>query len=166
MTKLATMVAVAALAVLGSTAHAQITSIPPTLQGQPSSHLWSIAGVVNSGGLGTVVTCTNVNTSPSIPSVLIGVQVFNAAGAAVNDPSATAVDLGPGGTVAFGTVGLAGIGVNTSLAVGSLTKGAARVLATAKAGIICGALIADTTSAPPVSMASLTIVKKTKQTGD
>ena len=129
-----------------------------------SYHLWTIAGVVNNGAVGTLVTCTNVNTKP--PFVRIGVQVFNAAGAAVNDPSATAVDVGPGGTVAFGTNIFDGLGADSNLAVGSLSRGAARVLATVRAGIICGALLADRLSVPPASMASLTIVKKIVQKGE
>ncbi len=163
MTKLATMVAVAALAVLGSTAHAQIMSVPPDLQGEKSNHLWSIAGPVHAGALATLFSCTNTNTVP----VRIGVQVFNAAGAAVNDPSATAVDVGPGGTVMFGTAGLTGFGIDSNLGAGAAgAKGAARVLATAKGGIICSALIVDALGSPPASMARLTIVKKTKQVGD
>jgi hypothetical protein len=99
LTKTATagVIALAALAVVGSTAQAQITSIPPLLQGQASKHIWSIAGVVTASGLATVVTCTNVNTAA--PAVLIGVQVFDATGAAVNDPSSTSLSVGPGATV-------------------------------------------------------------------
>lgn len=77
MTKLATMVAVAALAVLGSTAHAQIMSVPPLLQSQKSFHLWSVPGAVNANALGTFVACTNANTT----AVRIGVEVFGQAGA-------------------------------------------------------------------------------------
>ncbi len=150
------------LLALAPAAHAQIMSIPPQLQGQASFHLWSITGFLSSGGVTTVVTCTNANTVP----VRIGVQVFDNTGAAVNDPSATSLSVGPGGTVAFGAGSLAAIFIDSNLMLSSLPRGAARVLATASKGIICGALIADAISGPPTSMASLTIVKKTKQAGD
>jgi len=158
---LGTMIGVGALLFFANLAQAQVTSIPPLLQGEKSYHHWTVAGVVNSGGIGTVVTCTNVNLVP----VWIGVQVFDATGPAVNDPSATSVSVGPGGTVAFGTASAAGFFFDSNLGIGGLPRGAARVLATARAGIICNAILADFIGLPAGSMSSLIIAKKNVQKG-
>ena len=96
----------------------------------------------------------------------MGIEVFGpAGGAAFNDPSATSLNVAAGGTVLFGTGAAVGLSVNSSLGGGS-SKGSARVLATAKSGIICSAFLADPGNAPPTSMTYLTVVKKTKQKGD
>ena len=95
----------------------------------------------------------------------MGIEVFGpAGGAALNDPSAASLNVAAGGTVLFGTGAAVGLSVNSSLGGGS-SKGSARVLATAKSGIICSAFLADDGNAPPTSMTALTVVKKTKQKG-
>jgi len=142
---------------------AQIDSPPPALQGQASFHLWSVPGVIGIGGLETFFPCTNTTGAP----IRVGIEVFGpAGGAAANDPSATSLNVAAGATVLFGTGAAVGLSVSSSLGIGSLSKGSARVLATAKSGIICGAFLADDFNAPPASMTSLMVVKKTKQKGD
>ena len=144
-----------------TTAQAQINSPPPALQGQPSFHLWSVPGVMASGVLETFFACTNTTDD----AIRVGVEVFGfAGGGAANDPSATSLNVAAGGTVLFGTGAAVGLSVNSSLGGGS-SKGSARVLATAKSGIICSAFLADDGNAPPTSMTALTVVKKTKQKG-
>ena len=151
------------LAFLATVAQAQINSPPPTLQGQPSFHLWSVPGVIRAGGLETFFPCTNTTGAP----IRVGIEVFGApGGAAFNDPSATSLNVAAGGTVLFGTGAAVGLSVDGTLGVGSLSKGSARVLATAKKGIICGAFLADDGNAPPTSMTTLMVVAKTKQKGD
>ena len=147
---------------VGTTAQAQINSPPPALQGQPSFHLWSVPGVIRGGGLETFFPCTNTTGAP----IRVGIEVFGSGGGgAINDPSATSLNVAAGATVLFGTSAAVGLSVNSSLGAG-ISKGSARVLATAKSGIICGAFLADPGNAPPTSMTYLTVVKKTKQKGD
>lgn len=156
------LLVVVVLLLLSPAAHAQITSVPPLLQGQASNHLWSIPGVINSGGLGTYVSCTNANINP----VRVGVEVFKSDGSSANDTSATSLSIPAGGTALFGTSTAAGFVIDSNLLISSLPKGSARVLATAKSHILCTAFVADDTSIPPASMTSLTIVKKVTQKGE
>lgn len=143
-------------------AQAQINSPPPALMGQLSFHLYSVPGVIRSAGLATFFACTNTTSA----AIRVGVEVFGPpGGAAANDPSATSLNVAAGGTVLFGS-GAAGLSVSSDLATGSISKGSARVLATARSGIICSAFIADIGNAPPTSMASLSVVKQTTQAGD
>ena len=153
--------AVVAVAV-ATAAQAQIDSPPPALQGQPSFHLYSVPGVIASFGLGTFFPCTNTTGA----AIRVGVELFGpGGGAAANDASATSLDVGPSATVLFGTGSAVGLSVSSSLG-GFGSKGSARILATAKKGIICGAFLADTGNAPPTSMTTLMVVAKTKQKGD
>ena len=155
-------VLVLTLAFLATVAQAQINSPPPTLQGQPSFHLWSVPGVIRAGGLETFFPCTNTTGAP----IRVGIEVFGSGGGgAINDPSATSLNVAAGATVLFGTSAAVGLSVSSSLGAG-FSKGSARVLATAKSGIICSAFLADSGNAPPTSMTALVVVKKTKQKGD
>ena len=148
---------------VATAAQAQINSPPPTLQGQPSFHLWSVPGVISGGDLATFFPCRNTTGAP----IRVGIEVFgDPGGAAVNDPSATSLDIPPGGNVRFATGGAVGFGFSGNLVVGPVNSGSARILATAKSGIICSAFLADSGNAPPTSMTTLTVVKKTKQKGD
>src|SRR5437870_10413407 len=134
--------------------HAQIDSPPPALQGQASFHLWSVPGVIGIGGLETFFPCTNTTGAP----IRVGIEVFGpAGGAAANDPSATSLNVAAGATVLFGTGAAVGLSVNSSLGAG-FSKGSARVLATARSGIICSAFLADSGNAPPTSMTALVVV--------
>jgi hypothetical protein len=151
-----------ALAVLFSAAQAPVSEPPPDLQGQASTHLWTVPGVMNADHV-TVFACTNVSTR----SIIVGVEVFDADGTSLNDPSATSLAVDPGGTVMFGT-SIAGIFfLDSELMPGGgpfVTKGSARVLATSKSDIICSAFLTDRATSP--SMVSLSVVKKTAQQGD
>ena len=142
---------------------AQIDSPPPALQGQASFHLWSVPGVMGIGVLETFFPCTNTTGAP----IRVGIEVFGpAGGAAANDPSATSLNVAAGATVLFGGGAAAGLSVDGTLGFGIISKGSARILATAKKGIICSAFLADPGNAPPTSMTTLTVVKTTKQKGD
>jgi hypothetical protein len=66
----------------------------------------------------------------------------------------------------FGTSGFAGFSIDSILAPGLVHKGSARILATARAGIVCSAMLANYGSNPPSVIGSLSVVKKTTQQGD
>ena|SRR5437867_1500067 len=158
-----TLVTVLLAVIVATAAQAQIDSPPPPLQGQASFHLYSVPGVIQAGGLGTFFACTNTTGA----AIRVGVEVFGpGGGAAANDASATSLDVGPSATVLFGAGGAVGLSISGSLGAGGLSKGSARILATAKKGIICGAFVADDGNAPPTSMTTLMVIAKTKQRGD
>jgi hypothetical protein len=147
-----------------SAAGAQISSPPPTLQGEAASHLFSVPGAINANGVGTFFACSNAG----LANTTLGVEVFGAAGgASLNNADTSSIVVSPGATVLFGTTIAAGLSVDASLAlIPNVTKGSARVLATNPRNVLCSAFIADAASAPPTSMSSLSIVKKTTQQGD
>jgi hypothetical protein len=154
------LVAVLLVAGTGSAVRAQIDSPPPALMGQPSYHLYSVP-IIRSGGVEPFFECTN--TSSAV--IRVGVEAFGGpGGAAINDPSATSLDISPSGTVLFGPTNV-WVGTNSDPGIAA-TRGSARILATESKGIICTAFLADVFNAPPTSMVHLTIVKKTKQKGD
>lgn len=143
-------------------AQAQINSPPPALMGQPSYHLYSVSGVM-SGVVGTFFHCTNTTAA----NIRVGVEVFfKFGGGAINDPSATSLDLAPGAGALFGTSTTVWVVVDSDLAPGPFSSGSARILATESKGIICSAFLADPNNVPPTSMADLKVVKKTKQKGE
>src|SRR5437879_2950094 len=100
--------------------------LPVLVAGQTTFHLYSVPGVINSGGLGTYFSCTSTDTA----TMQVGVELFaSSGGAPVNDAAATSLSVGPGATVMFGTSAAAGLSINSSLGGGSMSKGSARVLA-------------------------------------
>lgn len=148
--------------VLAPAAPAQINSPPPALMGQPSYHLYSVPGVIESLGVDTFFSCTNTTNA----SIRVGVEVFYAIGGfGANDPGTSSLEIPAGGTRLFGTSATVWVTVDSNVGA-ALGKGSARILATESKGIICTAFLADPANAPPTSMAPLTIVKKTKQKGD
>jgi hypothetical protein len=149
MDKLIRASVVLALAVSAAPAHAQATP------------LFTVAGVINSGGLGTFFGCTNSDTV----AATIGVEVFDASGASLNNPTATQVSVAAQGTVLFGTTNPAGLSIDANLAPGVVTKGSAHILSISKK-IACSAFVAEAANAPPVSMVTLTVAAKGKQKGD
>ncbi len=150
------------LAFVATVAQAQINSPPPALQGQPSFHLWSVPGVMRLGGIAPFFACTNTTNN----AIRVGVEVFGpAGGAGANDPSATSLNVAAGATVLFGS-GAVGLFPSSDPGIPPLSKGSARILATAKSGIICSAFLADDGNAPPTFMSDLTVVKNLKQKGD
>jgi len=156
-------IAIVLACVAATLAHAQIDTAPPQLMGQPSLHLYSVPSVQAIGGLATFFGCTNTTSAP----IRVGVEVFGSPGGpAFNDASATSLEINPGGTVMFGTSFAVGIPVTSSLGAGGIDNASARILATAKKGIICTAFVADNGNAPPITSWQLTIVAKTKQRGD
>jgi hypothetical protein len=162
-TSSAAVAATFALALAFGPAHAQFFwNPPPPLMGQASFHLYSVPGVISSGGVETYFACTN--TTPA--NIRAGIEIFGSVGgAAISDPSGSSLDVPPGGTVLFSTNGSVWTTVNSILG-GGFSKGSARILATKSKGIICSAFLADPGTAPPTFMAKLSVVKKAKQKGE
>lgn len=133
--------------------------LPELLPGAKTLHLYSVPGVISQTGLGTFFSWTSTAAS----AVQVGVEVFGAAGgAAINDPIASSLSVGPGATVTFGTQSAFGISIDSHLGPGPVSKGSARILATSKS-LICTAFMADGANVPPASGWPLTIIAKTKQ---
>ena len=135
------------------------TPLPVLQAGATTYHLYSVPGVMSTGGLGTYFSCTSTDTT----TMQVGVEVFSSGGGApVNDAVATSLTVAPGATVIFGTLGAVGISISSSLGSGPLSKGSARILATSKK-LACTAFVADPGNDPPTSGWQLTIIAKLKQ---
>jgi hypothetical protein len=127
-----------------------------------TQHVFSVPGVIRRGSLATFFSCTNLDAA----NVTIGVEVFGSnGGAPFNDAAATSLSVPPRGTRIFGTITPVGIIIDSNLAVGSVDKGSARILATSKK-LACTAFVADPANDPPTSAWQLNILAKTKQKGD
>ena len=126
-------------------------------------HVFSVPGVVNANGFGTLFTCSSASSSDTT----LGVEVFGpAGGASLNDADATSLVVPPSGTVRFATTPTAQSIVDGHLVVPTVLRGSARVLATTSKGLLCSAFLADAASVPTTSMVSLPVVRKTTQQGD
>ena len=125
-------------------------------------------GVINDASLGTFIACTNTLGS----TVTMGVEVFGeAGGAALNNASATSLDVAPGETVLSATQTSAAFVPDVVLVtVPVINKGSARVLVTASSKasqqILCTAFLANTLANPPVSMTSLNVIRRNTQQGE
>jgi hypothetical protein len=127
-----------------------------------TQHVFSVPGVIRTGGLATFFCCTNFEAA----NVTIGVEIFGPAGGApANDAAATSLSVAPGATVMFGTSAAAGIFIDSNLGSPGLSKGSARVLATSKR-LACTAFVADPGNDPPMTAWQLNILARTKQKGD
>src|SRR5437899_12887509 len=74
--------------------------LPVLSAGATTVHLYSVPGVISSGGLRTYFSCTSTDTA----TMQVGVELFGAAGgAAINDAVATSLSVATGATVRFGT---------------------------------------------------------------
>ena len=71
MTKRIGMLGVGVALLFATAARAQISS-PPTLQGEPAVHAWSVPGVVSSSNLATLFSCTNALTIPGSRALRAG----------------------------------------------------------------------------------------------
>jgi len=132
--------------------------LPELLAGQTTLHVFTVPGIIATGGIGSFFNCTSLDTV----TMQVGVELFPAPGGApINDTVATSLSLAPGATVIFGTSAAVGISISSSLG-GLFSKGSARILSTSKK-LGCNAFMADTSNDPPTSMAQLTVITKTKQ---
>ena len=156
---LAALVAVLTLAAAPAFAGIADSPLPALIAGETTFHLYSVPGVIDSGGLATYFSCTSTDTA----QVQVCVEVFTSSGFQIsNDCSSTSVSrsVAPGATVLFGTNAAAWVSVDS--VVGGSTKGSARIVATSKK-LACTAFVADLANTPPTSAWQLTIIAKTKQ---
>ena len=134
---------------------ASMPAVLPTFSdSQPSVAVMVIPGVTSRAQVQTDFLCTNTASS----AVVIGVQVFNAAGVLANDISAgqgAILNVAAGQTVTFGTSGTAAFleSALIPLPVG-FEQGSARVVASAT-GVRCNALLVDSSVNPSTSLATL-----------
>src|SRR5947199_8047723 len=74
--------------------------LPVLSAGATTFHLYSVPGVISSGGLRTYSSCTSTDTA----TMRVGVELFDALGGApANDDAATSLSVIAGATVIFGT---------------------------------------------------------------
>jgi hypothetical protein len=122
---------------------------------------YSTAGVIARSDVGTIFMCTNADDK----DVHVGVEVFSVSGLSQNDPTATAVTLPAGDSVAWGTSGFADLLIDRDLGLMILNRGSARILSDG-GSLVCTVALADRINSPPTFMMRLTLVAKTKQKGD
>lgn len=129
------------------------TPLPPG-----TSHLFSIAGVVNISGYGTFVTCTSTTADPQT----VTLEVFGANGLAAGTASMVLPGHGSG---RLGTRPSASFifAPTDDTGSGLITFGAARIVSTVKNKLVCTAAVGDAVNDPPTSMGSLNVVAKLKQ---
>lgn len=136
--------------------------LPELEAGKRTSHVYSVPGIIASGGLGTHFRCTSTDAA----TMRVGVELFfGFGGAPANDAVATSLSVAPGATVRFATSAAAGLSIDSSLGFGGSSNGSARILATSRK-LICTVFVADTFNVPPVTTWQLTIVKQKTQKGD
>ncbi len=133
--------------------------LPKLLPGAKTVHLYSVPSVIATVELDTFFGCTSMEATATMQ---VGVELFGAGGAPINDAVATSLSVAPGATVIFGTSGAVGISTSSTLLGGFFSKGSARILATSKK-LACTAFIAEENHVPPTLMTSVTIIAKTKQ---
>jgi hypothetical protein len=117
-------------------------------------YVYTVPGVINNGAVGTAFICTATD------NVTVGVEVFDAAGAAQNSVGA-GITLAGGQSVTLVTqilpnlVGYSNLGIFTSF------QGSARIVGSSNK-MVCTALLMDTSGN---LISSLPILKKDKQKG-
>ncbi len=146
-------------------ARADIFDSPPLLQGQKSSRIFAVSGVMTARGLGTFFSCTNLSQSPAA----ISVELYVADGLdACNDANAVSVTAAPGATVLFATQNTPDSSFPSSVPLSTppqfLASGSASIIATSKS-VVCSAFVADVYNSPPLSTMRLEVFAKGKQKG-
>ena len=86
--------------------------LPVLSAGATTFHLYSVPGVISSGGLRTYFSCTSTDTA----TMHVGVELFDALGGApANDDAATSLSVIAGATVIFGTGPRLGFSIDSNL---------------------------------------------------
>lgn len=129
------------------------TPLPRFADGKNSQLILIVPGVVKRGRLQTDFLCTSLAAA----AIDIGVEIFDASGARMND-AATGVgailDVQPGQTVTIGTSGTASFLESTVIPLAGVAQGVARIVASAPQ-VRCNAVIVDDAVTPPTSLATL-----------
>jgi hypothetical protein len=129
------------------------TPLPVFSDGKNSQLLMVVPGVVKRGRLQTDFLCT----SYAGETIDIGVEIFDAGGARMNDVATgvgALLDVQPGQTVTIGTSGTATFLESTVIPLAGVAQGVARVVASAPQ-VRCNATIVDDAVTPPTSLATL-----------
>jgi hypothetical protein len=119
--------------------------------------VFSVPGIMNTSTLATYFSCTAVGTSATVT-----VEAFQNTGTQTGSATTT---IAANNSVMFGTSSSAGLSVDQILGSSPIGKGYAQIVSTS-ASLICAAYIAEVNGAPPTTMVSLPVLKKTKQKGD
>src|SRR5207249_6965521 len=86
--------------------------LPVLTAGATTFHLYSVPGVISSGGLRTYFSCTSTDTA----TMQVGVELFFAPGGApANDAAATSLSVAPGATVILGAGAAVGISIDSDI---------------------------------------------------
>jgi len=125
--------------------------------------VYTVPGVVNDGALGTFFTCSAFDDQS------VTVTVFNATG---NAAGTATLSVSANTSVTIGTTSADGISpdANTDSPDANtdsptIAKGYGQVSSTSPK-LICSAMVADLSSAPPVSLTSLPVQKRTSSEGN
>jgi hypothetical protein len=127
--------------------------LPSFSDGKPSVSILTVPGVVKRGRLQTDVLCTSLESLP----VDIGVEIFDANGALLNNVTAgvgAMLSVNTAHTVTIGTSGTATYLESAVIPLTNVSQGSARVVASAP-GVRCNVVIVDDAVSPPVSLATL-----------
>lgn len=147
-------VAAALLACAAPAGAAVVDSPLPTFaDGKASVAVTIVPGIVKRGRLQTDVLCTSRAGEP----IDVGVELFDSAGARLNDVAAgvgAVLDVAPGATVTVGTSTTLALLETGIIPLVEVEQGAARVVAS-QAAVDCVALIIDDRVTPPVSLGTL-----------
>jgi hypothetical protein len=114
---IALLSAIVTLTLAAPAAHAQLNSPVPA----GFNHLYSVLGVINSGGVGTYIDCTSTSTGVQT----ITVQAFDETG---NLAGSASLAVAAGKTVRFGTQDASGLLEDSNLGATAINAGAARIL--------------------------------------
>jgi hypothetical protein len=129
------------------------TPLPQFSDGTTGVVVYSVTGVTKRTRLQTDFLCTSFAVHP----VHVGVEVFAADGARMNDVHAgvgAVLNVAPGQTVTIGTSATAAFLETSVIPLVAVSQGSARVVATSER-VRCNAIVLDDAVTPPTSVATL-----------
>ena len=146
-------------------ARAGIIDTPlPQLNGQKAVHVFTVPGVTAVPTVGTVFMCASTEKTKD---VTLGIEIFDFNGQQLNTVTTALIPVGNTLTLVTNNTGNAPDAFQPDVVIPLMqtaNHGAARIVATSK-NVVCTALLVGD-GFPPVSMASLPVLAKTKQKGD
>ena len=156
------ILAVASVLLAGRASAGPLDSPLPALSGGKASLYGTISGVVNAGGLATLISCTN--QGPEAMPVTIGLFV-DVGGDPCNNEVTTAVTIAPGGTELFSTGNNIASSYFSTHPISTpemfISVGSARIVVGGK-GAFCHAVVSDMYNSPPSTSYTLPIALKGK----
>ncbi|HLX88665.1 MAG TPA: hypothetical protein VKR22_09465 [Acidimicrobiales bacterium] len=155
MKKLYASLAVLAVTVGGAFGLIESVFAPTTAQAA-GAKFWSVPGVINTGTMATVFSCTNGGSTPAS----VTVSIFNKDGTV--GPTGTHT-IAVRATLNFLTQSTAAITADIVVPAPLEASGSAQI--SAPAGVYCAAYITGAASDPPAVMVSLPVIAGIKQKG-